>query len=154
VLTKRTVIGIAVGSVIVAIGLYALVSSLGLQTIKVDETLDVGKSVTYGFTAPKSAHQQMTITGEQFHVKLETPPPGIQKDETFKNEIIFEWYMLQEGQNRIAIQNTGNTETRIMAEFTKNTDPILIAYHIMVITAGTIIIGFSAGFSVRKPKGF
>jgi len=33
-------------------------------------------------------------------------------------------------------------------------DPIQITYHIMVIIGGVVILGFSAGFSVRKPKGF
>ena len=33
-------------------------------------------------------------------------------------------------------------------------DPIQITYHIMVIIGGVVILGFSAGFSIRKPKGF
>ncbi|CDI05091.1 MAG: hypothetical protein QXY22_03185 [Candidatus Nitrosotenuis sp.] len=153
-LTKRTIIGIGVGSVITAIGLYALILSIGIQTINVDETVDVAKSVTYQFTAPKSSHQNFKVTGERFHVKLQTPADGIQKDEDFKNEITFDWYVLQEGINRIEIKNTGSTELRITGQFSKNTDPLLFTYHIMVITAGIVIIGFSAAFSVRKPKGF
>ncbi len=153
-LTKRTIIGIGVGSVITAIGLYALILSIGIQTINVDETVDMAKSVTYQFTAPKSSHQNFKVTGERFHVKLQTPADGIQKDEDFKNEITFDWYVLQEGINRIEIKNTGSTELRITGQFSKNTDPLLFTYHIMVITAGIVIIGFSAAFSVRKPKGF
>ncbi|CAE6493182.1 hypothetical protein [Candidatus Nitrosotenuis uzonensis] len=153
-LTKRTIIGIGVGSVITAIGLYALILSIGIQTINVDETVDVAKSVTYQFTAPKSSHQNFKVTGERFHIKLQTPADGIQKDEDFKNEITFDWYVLQEGINRIEIKNTGSTELRITGQFSKNTDPLLFTYHIMVITAGIVIIGFSAAFSVRKPKGF
>lgn len=153
-LTKRTIIGIGVGSVITAIGLYALILSIGIQTINVDETVDVAKSVTYKFTAPKSSHQNFKVTGERFHVKLQTPADGIQKDEDFKNEITFDWYVLQEGVNRIEIKNTGSSELKITGQFSKNTDPLLFTYHIMVITAGIVIIGFSAAFSVRKPKGF
>ncbi len=153
-LNKMTVIGIGVGAVIIAIGLYALISSIGLQTVTVDEKIEIGDSVTYQFLAPKSSHQNLKVTGESFHVKLETPADGIQKDEDFKNEITFDWYVLAEGTNRIAIQNTGQSELDVIGTFEKNTDPIEFTYHIMVLTAGVIIIGFSAGFSIRKPKGF
>lgn len=153
-LTRTTGIGIGVGAVIIAIGLYALVSSLGLQTITVDEKVQIGKSTTYQFLAPKSSHQNFKVTGESFHVKLETPGGGIQKDENFKNEITFDWFVLEEGTNKIVIQNTGSNELEVKGTFERNTEAILFTYHIMVITAGVVIIGFSAGFSIRKPKGF
>ncbi len=153
-LTRTTGIGIGVGAAIIAIGAYALITSLGLQTVTTDETIGVGKSTTYQFLAPKSSHQNFKVTGESFHVKLETPADGIQEDEDFKKEISFDWYVLQEGTNRIEIQNTGQSELQIVGTFERNTDPILFTYHFMVITAGVVIIGFSAGFSVRKPKGF
>lgn len=152
--TTRTIIGIVVGSIIMGIGSYALISDIGLQTIKVSEPVDVNKSVTYSFVAPKSSFQHFTVTGERFHVSLQTPADGIQKDEEFRNEITFEWYVLQEGMNRIAIKNTGAGALQVEGTFSKNTDAILFAYHIMVVTAGIVIIGFSAAFSVRKPKGF
>lgn len=152
--TKRTVIGIAVGSIIAAIGVYALASDIGLQVIKISDTIDVGKSATYGFVAPQGSQQYFTVTGERFHVSLQTPADGIQKDEDFRNEITFEWYVLQEGMNRIVVQNTGSGQVQVEGTFSKNTDAILFAYHIMVITAGVVIIGFSAAFSVRRPKGF
>ncbi|MEM2785838.1 MAG: hypothetical protein QW652_04150, partial [Candidatus Nitrosotenuis sp.] len=87
-------------------------------------------------------------------IKLKTPADGIQADEDFKKQISFDWYVLEEGTNRIEIQNTGQSELFVRGAFEKNTDPILFTYHIMVLTAGVVIIGFSAGFSVRKPKGF
>jgi hypothetical protein len=155
VLNKTTGIGIGVGAAIIAIGLYALVSSIGLQTVAVEEDkVEIGKSITYQFLAPKSSHQNFKVTGDSFHVKLETPADGIQKDEDFKKEISFDWYVLVEGTNRIVIQNTGQSELTVSGVFEKNTDPLLFTYHIMVITAGVVIIGFSAGFSIRKPKGF
>lgn len=153
-LSKITGIGIGVGAVIIAIGAYALISSVGLQTITLDDKIDVGKSATYHFVAPKSSHQNFKVTGDVFHVKLETPADGIQKDEDFKKEITFDWYVLQEGTNRITIQNMGQSTLDVKGTFEKETDPILFTYHIMVITAGIVIIGFSAGFSIRKPKGF
>jgi hypothetical protein len=154
VLSKFTIAGIGIGSVIIAIGAYALVTSIGLQTVTLDEKIDVTKSATYQFLAPKSSHQNFKVSGEKFHVKLTTPGDGIQKDEDFKNEITFDWYVLQEGTNRIVITNAGQTELHVVGTFQKNTDPLLFTYHFMVITAGIVIIGFSAAFSVRKPKGF
>jgi len=153
-LTRTTGIGIGVGAAIIAIGLYALVSSIGLQTISVEEKVEINKFTTYHFVAPKSSHQNFKVTGDSFHVKLETPGDGIQKDEDFKKEVTFDWYVLKEGANRIVINNTGQSELDVVGTFEKNTDPILFTYHIMVITAGVVIIGFSAGFSIRKPKGF
>ncbi len=153
-LTRITGIGIGVGAAIIAIGLYALVSSIGLQTVSVEEKIEIGGSTIYQFVAPKSSHQNFSVTGESFHVKLETPANGIQEDEDFKNKIVFDWFVLQEGTNRIVIQNTGQSELDVKGVFEKNTDPLLFTYHIMVMTAGVVIIGFSAGFSIRKPKGF
>lgn len=153
-LSKFTIAGIGIGSVIIAIGAYALVTSIGLQTVTLDERIDVTKSATYQFLAPKSSHQNFKVSGEKFHVKLTTPGDGIQKDDDFKNEITFDWYVLQEGTNRIVITNAGQTELHVVGTFQKNTDPLLFTYHFMVITAGIVIIGFSAAFSVRKPKGF
>lgn len=153
-LTRTTAVGIGVGAVIVAIGLYALITSIGLQTVTVDEKIEIGGSTTYQFLAPAHSHQNFKVTGESFHVKLETPGDGIQKDENFRNEISFDWFVLQDGINRIVIQNTGESELNVVGAFERNTEAILFTYHIMVITAGVVIIGFSAGFSIRKPKGF
>lgn len=153
-LSKFTIAGIGIGAVIIAIGAYALVTSIGLQTVMLDDKVDVTKSISYQFLAPKSSHQNFKVTGEKFHVKIQTPADGIQKDEDFKNEITFDWYVLQEGTNTIKITNAGQTELHITGTFQKNTDPLLFTYHFMVITAGIVIIGFSAAFTVRKPKGF
>lgn len=153
-LTRTTVIGIGIGGVIAAIGIYALITSIGLQTITATETVSVGKSTTYQFDAPKSSHQNFKVTGEKFHIKLQTPGDGIQKDEDFKNEVAFDWYVLQEGKNKIEIHNLGPTDLTVSVKFSTYTEAILITYHIMVLTAGIVIIGFSAAFSVRRPKGF
>lgn len=153
-LSKITIIGICVGAAIIAVGTYALLTSLGLQTIQVNETIPKDKSSTYHFVAPKSAHQNFKVTGEKFHIKLQTPGGGIQTDDDYKKEVTFDWYVLEEGPNKIEITNKGESEITITGSFEKNTDPILFTYHIMVITAGVVIIGFSASFSFRKPKGF
>jgi len=47
-----------------------------------------------------------------------------------------------------------DSDLNIFYEYEVLTDPIQITYHIVVIIGGIIILGFSAGFSIRKPKGF
>jgi hypothetical protein len=154
-LNKRTAIGIGVGSVIIAIGLYSLVSSFGLQTTKVNETFGVGESTSYQFTAPNHAKQFLNVTGNSFNLSLASPRGGLQiPEQGYKNNLSLEWVHLEDGKSHVVIKNTGDSELGISGTLQFLTDPIQITYHIVVITAGIIIIGFSAGFSIRKPRGF
>ena len=154
-LTKFTIIGIAIGAVILGIGVWAFFDSPPWpHTEAKTATIGVEKIATYEFVAEKSSHQTFKVTGESFHIKLQTPADGIQKDEDFKNEIIFDWVMLQEGSNKITITNTGQSELTFQYQFEQIGDPLLLLHKVMVIITGVIIIGFSAGFSARKPKGF
>jgi len=155
VLSKRTIIGTAVGSVIIAIGLFALVTSFGLQTKNVDETFGLGETTSYQFTAPAHSLQFLNITANSFKLSLASPRGGLQiPEQDYKNELSLEWVHLVDGESQLKIQNTGDSELRINGTLQFLSDPILITYHIVVITAGVIIIGFSAGFSIRKPRGF
>jgi hypothetical protein len=154
-LNKRTAIGIGVGSVIIAIGLYSLVISFGLQTVKVNETFGVGETTSYQFTAPNHAKQFLNVTGNSFNLSLASPRGGLQVPEQgYKNNLSLEWVHLTDGKSSVRIKNTGDSELTIIGTLEVITDPIQTVYHLVVITAGVIIIGFSAGFSIRKPRGF
>ena len=154
-LSTWTIFGIVAGSAIIAIGSYALVTSFGLQTVNVDDTFQVGESTSYSFSAPEGSKHYLNITADSFEVFLRSPSGGLQiKDEQFKRELTFEWVHLEDGESRIKVNNTGNSELNIKGYMTILTDPILITYHLLVIITGVVIIGFSAGFSVRKPRGF
>ena len=154
-LTKITIIGIVVGAIITAIGVVALFSSFGLQTVKVDETFAIGESTTYSFQAPAHAIQYLNITGKSFDVDLKTPYGGLQiPRDSFKDDLSLEWVHLVDGQSILEIQNTGDSELRVYGTIETVTDPIMFSYHIIVIVTGLVIIGFSAGFSTRKPRGF
>ncbi|MFI5417040.1 MAG: hypothetical protein ACHQW9_03190 [Nitrososphaerales archaeon] len=154
-LTRTTIIGICIGAVIFGIGVASMIlNSPFLHTEIKDHTIDVEKMATYEFTAPKSSHQRFTVTGDNFHIKLTTPGDGIQKDEDFKKEITFDWFVLQEGTNKIIITNTGQSELKFHHEFERYGDYLIFTHNIILITTAVIIIGFSAAFSVRKPKGF
>ena len=154
-ISKRTAIGIGVGSVIVAIGIASLFLHFGIQTIEVDETFDLGEATTYHISAPAHTLQSMKITGDTFDIRLESPGEGLQIPLTsHKKEVTFDWVHLEDGETKINIQNTGNSEIRVVATFQTSTDPLFITYDIMVIISGLVIMGFSLGFSIRKPRGF
>jgi hypothetical protein len=154
-LSKRTIIGVVVGSIIISIGSYALVTSFGIQNVKGNEIFGIGESTSYKFDAPDHAKQYLNITGNSFQLSLASPRGGLQIPESdYKNELSLEWVHLEDGESRVKIQNTGDSDLNVFYEFEVLTDPIQITYHIIVIIGGIIILGFSAGFSIRKPKGF
>ena len=154
-LAKRTIIGFIVGSVIIGIGVYSLITGIGFQTVEVNETFGVGESTSYQIKANSGASQSMTIIGDSFDLELTSPADGLQIPNTsYKKELSLDWVHLEDGVTFIEIQNTGSTDFEITATLNVTTDPILFTYHLVVITAGVIIIGFSMGFTLRKPKGF
>lgn len=153
--TKITIIGICIGAALLGIGAWSFVDSPPWpHTKNIDETIDVEKRATYEFTAEKSSHQNFNVTGESFHVKLQTPADGMQKDEDFKNTVTFDWYVLKEGTNKIEITNTGQTELAFEGRFEQYGEQIYMLHNVLLVTTGIVIIGFSGAFSVKKPKGF
>ena len=154
-LAKRTIIGFIVGSLIIGIGVYSLITGFGFQTVEVNETFGVGESTSYQIKANNGASQKMQITGDSFDLEMNSPGDGLQIPNTsYKKELSLEWVHLEDGITFIEIQNTGSTDFQVTATLNVTTDPILFTYHLVVITAGVIIIGFSMGFTLRKPKGF
>jgi hypothetical protein len=155
VLAKRTIIGFIVGSLIIGIGVYSLITGFGFQTVEVNETFGVGESTSYQIKANNGASQKMKIIGDSFDLEMNSPGDGLQIPNTsYKKELSLEWVHLEDGITFIEIQNTGSTDFQVTATLNVTTDPILFTYHLVVITAGVIIIGFSMGFTLRKPKGF
>ena len=154
-ITKKTAVGIGVGVAISAIGVAALIASLGIQSISVDETVAISDKESFGFDAPSGAKETLTITGDSFFVTLQTPGEGMQIDrQEFKEKKNLDWLISEEGHNKLEIQNKGGSELKLVGTFEVSSDPILFTYHILVITAGVVIVGFSAAFSVKKPRGF
>ena len=154
-LSKRTIIGLVVGSIIIGLGGYSLVLHIGTITINEDYVVVVGDSVPYTIPAPKDTPQHMKIVGDAFDLKLASPENGLQIPNTsYKNELVLDWTHLEDGETKILIQNTGNTELSITGELIRSSDPIWFTYDLMVVISGVVIIGFSMGFTLRKPKGF
>ena len=153
-LSKKTAIGMGVGSVAIVIGVYFLVHSIVIHTFSVNETVGKGDHTFYDFNAQKHYHELLNVTGNSFHVKLKTPGNGLQVDEDFNKEIIFDWYSLEDGQHIINITNTGNSDLHLVGTLEATIKPFELATHMIAITSGIVIIGISAAFTIRKPRGF
>ena len=153
-LSKYTIIGIGVGGFFIALGVYSLIFSFMDPGVTYDKTIMIGESKFFAFDAQEHFHEILNITGSSFHVKLETPGNGLQVDEDFKNEVIFDWYSLEEGEHRINVTNTGDSDVRIFGKFEAINNPFVFPFHMLLIISGVIIIGVSAGFTIRKPRGF
>ena len=154
-LSKRTIIGLIIGIVIIGIGIASLVQHTGTITINENYTLEVGDFTLYVIPASINTPQSMKITGDAFDLKFESPGDGLQIPKTsYKNEKILEWTHLADGESKIHIQNTGSTELVVTGTLIRSPDPLWFTYDLMVIISGIVIIGFSMGFTLRKPKGF
>jgi len=165
-LSKRTIIGMIVGTAIIAIGGYSLITHIGTITIYEDYIVGVGDSASYTIPAPNHSPQHLEIFGDSFDLKLQSPSTGLQipslgsenSVDSFKGRSIdplkLDWVHIQDGETRIHIQNTGESELHIIGELIRSSDPIWFTFDLMVITSGMVIIGFSMGFTLRKPKGF
>ncbi len=156
-LAKRTIIGLVIGSAIIALGAYSLLSNIG-PTIAVNEhfVVEVGDPIFFTIPAPNHSPQHMEITGDTFDLRLESPSTGLQIPNmtSYKNELKLDWTHLEDGETIIHIQNTGNSELEITGVLIRSSDPIWFTFDLMVIISGMVIIGFSMGFTLRKPKGF
>ena len=155
-LTSRTVIGIVVGAAIIGIASASMVLDLTRGPLAIEETFNQGESTTYRINGDAGASHSIQVTAERFELELNAPGEdgqSIPRSE-FVQEFAIGWTHQESGDTRIFIQNTGGDQMRVSGLFEVSGDPIFFIYHIMVITTGVVIIGFSLTFSIRKPRGF
>lgn len=137
------------------IGAVSLIQHIGIITINEEYYVKIGDSTFYTIPAPENTIQSMNILGDSFNVTLSSPGKGLQIPETIhKKEIQLDWTHIENGDTHIKIENTGNAELAITGTLNRSSDPIWFTYDLMVIISGMVIIGFSMGFTFRKPKGF
>jgi hypothetical protein len=154
-LTKRSLIGIGIGSVAVVLGSFFLLQTIFNNSNNVNDIVDIGKSDIFSFDAEKHYHESLNVTGSSFHVKMKTPGIGsLQVNDDFKNEVSFDWYSLENGNHFINITNTGGSVLHVTGKLQAVTNPLIFTSHLIVISSGVLIIGISAAFSIRRPKGF
>ena len=154
--SKFTIIGLIIGSIVSLLGAASMIDSFANpnEIQNTNETFGVGNTDKIRFDAPENSFQTVTVTGEAFDLKIITPDDSNNVDQNIKGKATFSWTNLTPGEIIIQIQNTGNSEFNVSGTFELQRDPLFFTYSILVIVAGIVIIGFSAGFSVRKPKGF
>ena len=154
--SKFTIIGLIIGSIVSLLGAASMIDSFANpnEIQDTNETFGVGDTDKIRFNAPENSFQTITVTGEAFDLKIITPGDSNNVDQNIKGKATFSWTNLIPGEIIIQIQNTGNSEFNVSGTFELQRDPLFFTYSILVIVAGIVIIGFSAGFSVRKPKGF
>lgn len=154
--SKFTIIGLIIGSIISILGATSMIDSFANpnEIQDTDETFGVGDSDRIRFNAPENSFQTVTVTGDAFDLRISTPDESNNVNKSIKGKATFSWTNLTPGENIIQIQNTGQSEFHVTGTFELQRDPLFFTYSILVIVAGIVIIGFSAGFSVRKPKGF
>ena len=153
-LTKKTAIGIGIGALAISLGSFFLVQSIISNVNIVNDTVDMGKSDIFKFDAQKHFHETLDVKGASFHVVLKTPADGIQVDQDFENSTSFDWYSLADGKHFINVTNTGGSQLHVTGQLQAVQSPLIFMSHLIVISSGVLIIGFSAAFSVRKPRGF
>ena len=154
--SKFTIIGLIIGSIVSLLGAASMIDSFANpnEIQDTNEIFGMGAVDKIRFDAPENSFQTVTVTGEAFDLKIITPDDSNNVDQSIKGKATFSWTNPTQGENIIQIQNTGNSEFNVSGTFELKRDPLFFTYSILVIVAGIVIIGFSAGFSVRKPKGF
>ncbi len=153
---KFTIIGLIIGSIISILGAASMADSFANpnEIQDTNETFGIGDSDKIRFNAPENSYQTITVTGDAFDLKIITPDESNNVDKNIKGKATFSWTNLTPGENIIQIQNTGQSEFTVSGTFELQRDPLFFTYHILVIIAGIVIIGFSAAFSAKKPRGF
>ena len=155
-LNKYTVIGLIVGGIITTLGIGSMIDSLANpnEIRQTNDTFGTGDSDRIRFNAPENSFQTLIIIGDTFDVQILTPDEKNNIDNSYNDKETFSWTNTLSGENIIQIQNTGKSEFNISGTFELARDPLFLTYHILVIIAGIVVIGFSAAFTVRKPRGF
>ena len=155
-LSKYTIIGLIAGCIISGLGVASMIDFLvnPIDVMNFDDDFGVGESTIFVFQAPESSLQKLVITGDSFDVKISVPDNVAKFDNNYRNTADLSWVNTISGENVIKIQNIGNSELNAKGTLEKSRDPLFLTYHILVIIAGIVVIGFSAAFTVRKPRGF
>ena len=150
---SRAVIGTVIGAVILVIGAASFVGNLGIREFSIDGTYDAGAVVPpFVLRAPEGTMQQLDITAESFDTMLDVG--GKILHESHREAHALEWVHDQNRASALTITNTGPSSLHISGTVYSETEWIRITYDVFVMISGLIIIGFSAGFGRRRPRGF
>ena len=154
-ITGKTLVGMIVGAAIIAIGGASFLMDLGLQEVIIDETFAAGEQTSYRFSAEAGARQHLTVKADLFEVEMTSPGAGEQSPlTTYRDRTTLDWTHAEDGTSTVHVRNTGPSEMIVAGAAQVTTDPIYFTYHVLVMISGVVIMGFSAAFSLRTPRGF
>ena len=148
---SKKIIGLIIGIIVIIIGIYLLISSIGFVPTVIDETIGSGTSKSYKIYSDNHGFHTMKIIGEKFDLELTSPDTGLQIPKTsHSEEVKLEWVHLQDGYSLIDIQNTGSSDLQILATFEVTAEPISFLLNSVVIIVGMVIVGFTLNFRNTK----
>ena len=151
--SKRAVIGTTVGIIILLVGAASFITNLGLREFIIDDTYQIDDPISpFTLRAPEGTIQHLDITAESFDTLLRTP--NEEQAVSHTDNAALEWVHDQEAVSNLQITNTGAGSLSISGTLYSETDWVFITYNFFVMISGLIIVGFSAGFGKRKPRGF
>ena len=150
---SRAIIGTAAGSVILAVGIASLVSNIGLGEFDIDDTYESGAIIPpFTLRAPEGTVQGLVITAESFDTALYSGNATAAESHEGRAEL--EWAHGPEAVSSLEITNTGPGSLAISGTLYSEREWIFVTYDFFVMISGLVIIGFSAGFGRRRPRGF
>lgn len=151
--SKRAIIGTTVGTIILAIGIASFITNFGVREFTINDTYSLDDVIPpFTLRGPEGTVQNLTINAESFDTLLRTPNEDIRESHT--KSAILEWVHDSSQLSVLEVTNTGPGELYMFGTVYSETDWIFITYNFFVMISGLIIIGFSAGFGKRKPRGF
>ena len=154
-ITGKTLVGMVVGTAIIAIGATSFLLDLGLQEVIIDETYSPGERASYRFSAEAGARQHLVVEADRFVLEMSSPGTGERyPPASYREGTSLDWVHAETGESTVHVRNTGSTEMRVTGAAQVTTDPIYFTYHVLVMISGVVIMGFSAAFSLRMPRGF
>lgn len=149
----KKISGLIISAIIICVGIYLLISNLGILLTEIDETIDSGISKSYKIYSVNHSEHHLKISGEKFDLELTTPEDGLQIPKTsHSNEVDLSWVHLEDGYSLIVIENTGLSNLQVIGTFERATEPFFFILTFIIIIVGMIIIGFVLNFDLRNKK--
>lgn len=141
------------GAIILSIGIASFITNFGVREFDIDDIYGAADNISpFTLRAPEGTAQSLTITAESFETILRTPKGDMHESHT--TSVTLEWAHGPDGVSVLEITNTGPGELYVFGTVHSETDWVFITYNFFVMISGLIIIGFSAGFGKRRPRGF
>jgi len=94
VLSKYTIIGLIVGIIISALGIFSAIDYFTnpIEIMDFNDNFGVGESTIFQFESPENSLQKIMITGDSFDVKILTPGNKEKFDDSYKNKADLSWF--------------------------------------------------------------